>query len=73
MNIEQLKAELEKLGVPRLIYSLRGARDERLCIENRDDAWYVFFVERGQERVLRRFSDESEACLFMLEELKQEI
>lgn len=73
MNIAKLKEQLETLGVPRMLYSLKGARDERLCIEMRDGVWYVFFVERGQEHVLNTFSEESEACMFMLEELRQEI
>jgi hypothetical protein len=73
MNIEQLKAELEALGVPRRVYSLSGRKDERLCIECREGTWFVFFVERGQERALKKFATESEACSFMLEELKLEV
>ncbi len=73
MNIEQLKHELERLGIPRRIYSLNGGKDERLCMENRDGNWVVFFVERGQDRILKQFVSESDACAFMLEELKLEI
>jgi hypothetical protein len=73
MNIEQLKCELERLGVPRRVYSLNGGKDERLCIECRDGEWVVFFVERGQERTLKQFVSESDACAFMLTELKLEM
>ena len=73
MNIKELQVELEKLGVPRLVYSLKGSRDERLCIELRHEKWCVFFVERGQERILSEFDDENTACEFMLNKLKYEI
>ena len=73
MNIKELQVELEKLGVPRRVYSLKGPMDERLCLESRDGKWYVFFVERGRERILKEFDEEYAACDFMLNELKYEI
>lgn len=73
MNIELLKKKLDALGVPRQVYSLGGWRDERVCIENRNGMWIVFFVERGEERLLRSFSEEADACNFMLDELRREV
>lgn len=73
MNIKELQVELENLGVPRRVYSLKGAADERLCIELRHGKWCIFFVERGQERVLKEFDEEHAACGFMLNELKYEV
>ncbi|MHA3016597.1 hypothetical protein E6A55_20345 [Cupriavidus necator H16] len=73
MNAKELKSELDRLGVPRRVYSLSGWRDERLCLEERSGTWHVFFVERGGERPLREFQSENDACHFMLEELKLEI
>ncbi len=73
MNIVQLKQELENLGVPRRVYSLNGWKDERLCLELRDNKWSIFFVERGEERDLKQFSSEAQACDYMLGELRYEI
>lgn len=73
MTLKELQLQLEKLGVPRRVYSLRGAKDERLCIENRSGVWCVFFVERGQVRILKEFEEEAKACEFMLNELKFEV
>ena len=73
MTIEQLKQELERLGIPRRVYSLNGRKDERLCIEAREGMWHVYFVERGKEGSVKQFATESEACYFMLNELRYEI
>lgn len=73
MNTKELKAELDRLGVPQRVYSLTGWRDERLCLEFRQDMWHIFYVERGAERSMREFRTEDEACGFMLEELKYEV
>lgn len=73
MNIQQLDKELKKIAVPPRVYSLTGRQDERLCIEPQGDRWVVFFVERGKERVLKQFLSESDACDFMLEELRFEV
>lgn len=73
MNIIELQLELNKLDVPRRVYSLRGAVDERLCLDQRNGTWFVFFMERGQEINLKEFASESFACEYMLNELKYEI
>jgi hypothetical protein len=73
MNIQQLQNELDRLGVSRRLYSLRGWSDEKLCLENRQGQWHVYFVERGQERPMKVFESEEQACEFMLSELKYEV
>ncbi len=74
MNKAELRAELKTLGVPTRVYSLSGNQvDERVCLYEYDGEWRVSFFERGQERLLGAFSSESEACKFMLGELKHEI
>lgn len=74
MNKAELRAELQTLGVPTRVYSLSGNRvDERVCLYEHDGEWKVSFFERGQERLLGAFSSESEACKFMLGELKHEV
>lgn len=73
MKINELRLKLEKLGVPRRVYSLSGWSDERLCLEKRDEVWDVFFVERGQKRAARTFETEDQACEYMLDELKYEV
>ncbi|WP_293778152.1 hypothetical protein [uncultured Oxalicibacterium sp.] len=73
MLIKDLQLELEKLGVPRRVYSIGRPADERLCIEQRGGRWDVYFIERGKETTLRVFPSESDAALFMLSELRKEI
>lgn len=73
MNRLQLAKKLEEIGVPSRVYSLHGASDNKTCIEQRNGKWYVFFFERGQENVIKVFDTETEACEFMLFDLKKEI
>jgi hypothetical protein len=74
VNVQELAQALKELGVPSRVYSLHGWADERLCLEKASTTdWRVLFVERGQERTLRTFRDEADACAFVLEELRQEI
>jgi hypothetical protein len=68
-----LRADLDALGIPGRLYSLDGWKDERLCLEQRNGQWMVYFVERGVERPLASFDDESGACDFMLAEMKREL
>jgi hypothetical protein len=73
MDRIELRKALSTLGVPPSIYSLGGGPvDERMCLEHRDKVWLVSFHERGAEQVLGSFDNESAACEFMLEALRQE-
>lgn len=74
MNKIELREALISLGVPSRIYSLNGSQiDERVCLYQTAEEWRVSFFERGQERQLGSFSNESAACEFMLSELKHEV
>jgi hypothetical protein len=74
MDRTSLRIALQELGVPARLYSLSGSQaDERICLYQDDGEWRVSFFERGQERPLGRFNNESAACEFMLEQLKHEL
>ena len=73
MNIDELKQKLEELKVPKQAYSILGRKQDRLCIELRDSIWFVYFIERGEERILKQFINEADACDFMLLRLRYDI
>lgn len=39
---------------------------EKYCIEYSDEAWEVYYSERGEKSDLTRFSDEDSACRYLL-------
>ncbi|GAA2914075.1 hypothetical protein GCM10020221_07210 [Streptomyces thioluteus] len=64
-----LRAELRRAGVPDAYYRLPGAREPRLPAtefhvlrRGADGRWVVALNERGSERVLARYADESRAA-----------
>lgn len=74
MRINDLKIKLKELGVPPVLYSLRGGLpSEKYCIEERDGRWYTYYSERGERTGEKAFSSESDACEHFLMEIKREL
>lgn len=74
MKIDELKIKLKELGVPGVLYSLRGgAPSEKYCIQEKDGRWYTYYSERGERTNERIFSSEDEACEDLLRRLKREL
>lgn len=74
MKIDELKTQLKELGVPGVLYSLRGgAPSEKYCIEEKDGLWFTYYSERGERTGEKRFSSEDEACNDLLNRLKREL
>lgn len=65
MNKQELKAELQSLGVQDYAYSLDGTRDEAYCLDHSSAGWSVYYSERGLESGKKQFSTESEACDYL--------
>ena len=72
MTVEELKKRLDEIGVPDDLYSLLigGFPNEAYCLIKNEDGWEVYYSERGQKSDVQQFENESEACEYLLEELK---
>ena len=72
MTVEELKKQLDAIGVPDDLYSLLigGFPNEAWCLIKNEDGWEVYYSERGQKSDVQQFENESEACEYLFEELK---
>ena len=72
MTIVELEKELNKIGVPKELYSLMvgGFPNEKLCIV-KEETWQVYYSERGHKYGLKVFDTETEACEFFLRKMKR--
>lgn len=71
VNRAELAAILDAEGIPEDSYSLAGGlADDRLCIDEADGRWLVYYSERGKRWDEKWFSSEGEACRHLLELLR---
>lgn len=75
MNLQELKKEIEKLGVPSHWYSINGHLCSDTYILNEVYYYWEYFYmdERGGQNDYRRFENENDACTYFLEVLKSEM
>ncbi|MGL4859741.1 MAG: hypothetical protein ACRC5A_08415 [Enterobacteriaceae bacterium] len=67
MNIDELQQQLDNLKIPTTYYSLSGGLpNERLCLEEVNTQWHIYYSERGHKNSLAYFTSEKEACDFFL-------
>lgn len=71
MNKENLKKFLNEKGIDSDLYNLdgKGRVDERFCLENKNDEWYVYYSERGIKTTNKRFLSEEDACDYIYNQL----
>ena len=71
MKQKELEKELKKAGIPENLYNLDGTgrTDERFCLENINNKWYVYFIERGIKTLNEEFESEDGACQFIYKQL----
>lgn len=75
MDIDKLEKVLEKERIPYSWYYLYGpqyVKEQKTCIEKRDDKWAVFYFERGIESNIKEFSSESDACLELYNRMRND-
>lgn len=73
MNIEQLRKQLEQLGVREDAYDLSGGHmSERLTLSLSSGKWQVYYSERGIETGKVEFLEEDSACRYLLERLQND-
>ena len=65
MNLAGLEEKLAALNLPKDAYCLTGGLpNEAYCIERHDNAWRVYYSERGTRSALKLFESEEEACQY---------
>jgi len=72
MNKEQLRQGLEECGGRAYSYSLDGPSDEAYCLDGGANSWSVYYYERGIESGKKVFSNECDACQYLLGVLKND-
>lgn len=71
MNRVDLQQRLKEEEIDEASYSLEGGfPNERYVLSNEGiDAWLVYYSERGLMTNLHTFQTESDACLYLLQQI----
>jgi hypothetical protein len=72
MNSQELILTFESLGVPRDAYSVGTPGNESYSLVCEDDAWKVFYSERGHRNDEAAFADEDRACRELFERVTRD-
>jgi hypothetical protein len=73
MNRKILQELLQQEGFPPNSYDLNGGLlPERLTLVQQVDGWCVYYSEHGDETGKKRFVTESEACNYLLAEIRED-
>ncbi len=72
MTREELRLRLKEERVPEDSYSLGGGLyNERLCLERKNNRWFVYYSEKGIRTNEKDFLMEEVACQYFYEELER--
>ena len=73
MKVEELINELNKMKIPKDIYSIlgEGLPNEMMCMQYVNKKWEVFYSERGHKSGLIIFEDEDSACDYFFQVMKR--
>ena len=68
MNIKELKLKLENIGFRKDFYSFNynNSLDNCYCISEFKDYWEIYYVERGEKKLIVNFEYEFQACNYLL-------
>jgi len=70
VDTDGLRAELDRLGVERSWYTLKGHGPvDGYALKREGKSWIVFYAERGNRSEIERFSTEDLACRELLRRL----
>lgn len=74
-TIKDLKNQLARMKNPDNSYALmnKSIPDERLCITKNDDTWEVYYGEHGHKTGLKKFKNESDACIYFWNKIENDI
>ena len=71
MTVQELSTFLKEHLVPAKFYKSGGSHNNRICIEQTEDGWEVFFSEKKEKVGLMRYEDENSACMSMKNEMRK--
>ena len=67
MDVDGLRAELDRLGVNRSWYTLKGHGPvDGYALKREGQSWVVFYAERGNRSDVEKFSTRDAACRDLL-------
>ena len=71
MTIDELRMQLKEKQIPEHMYSLLsgGFPNEAYCLVQASKGWEVYYSERGKKRGTKFFSEEEDACEYLLKKL----
>lgn len=73
MTLFELENKLNNLKLKYRNYSLTSKYlEDGICLSKSEDAWNVYYCERGTKNVIGTFLNESDAYEFMFCKFKQE-
>ncbi|MBE6050037.1 MAG: hypothetical protein E7214_05070 [Clostridium sp.] len=72
MNVNELKIELERLVISKDLYCILSGSmpNEKLCLVH-EDAWKIYYSERGRRTGEKVYLNEEEACEAFLKKMKR--
>ncbi|MCM1524834.1 MAG: hypothetical protein NC120_10290 [Ruminococcus sp.] len=64
MNKTELKQVLSRNNIPEWYYNIDGYgnTDQKICMEEEEGRWKVYYTERGKVSRLTYYDSESDAC-----------
>jgi hypothetical protein len=72
MNRNELRRKLKKDKIIEDMYSLDGGLpNEKLCLNEKEECWEVYYSERGRKTGLKTFSSEESACIYFYETISK--
>lgn len=75
MDLSCLIQKLDEIGVPKRFYTINGDLLPDTCVLNQVyGKWeYFYYDEKGNQNDYRTFENESDACIYMLGILENEM
>ncbi|MBQ8307117.1 MAG: hypothetical protein IJX90_12980 [Blautia sp.] len=71
MTGKELKEYFKTHLVPSRLYKIGGKHNNRICLQQTEDGWELFFSERKDKVGLMRFETEEAACATMKNEIRK--
>jgi hypothetical protein len=72
LTLEELRLRLKEEGYPEDSYSLDGGLyNERLCLERRNNRWFIYYSEKGIRTNEKDFLMEEVACQYFYGEISR--
>ena len=69
MTVSELRKYLSEHLVPTKLYQIGGESDGKICLEQENGMWEVFFCDKMSKIGIMFFKDENSACARMLSEI----